>query len=161
MLEIKKLGPIKLGPIARHKGVKGGRQRGETRGEREKKREEECRVLKTAQKFVGGAAGRPQNTCAIPRIREPVNAAPVAPRVACCVKKTAFFGVLLSKQSLIKRPRALRALRMRCLRVLIHKRTHLKPYACDTTDSGACPFVACVSPRCEKCVGHRDMVAPH
>jgi len=91
MLEIKKLGPIKLGPIARHKGVKGGRQRGETRGEREKKREEECRVLKTAQKFVGGAAGRPQNTCAIPRIREPVNAAPVAPRVACCVKKNCVF----------------------------------------------------------------------
>jgi len=94
MFEIKEQNSHKLGPIARHEGVKGGRQRGETRGEREEKRGG-VQSAKNGAEIRRGAAGRPQNTCAIPRIREPVNAAPVAPRVACCVKKTAFFGVLL------------------------------------------------------------------
>ena len=103
--------------------------------------------------------GRPKNTLAIPRIREPVHASPAAPRVACSVKNCVFRSVTI-KKSLRKRSRALRTLRRRCLRVLIDKITHLKPYAYDTTDSGARSCVACVSPRCEKYVGHRGLVAP-
>ena len=46
-------------PILRHEEVKGGRQRGETRGEREG-RKKECKGLKRAQKFTGGRPGRIQ-----------------------------------------------------------------------------------------------------
>ena len=53
-------------PILRHEEVKGGRQRGETRGEREG-RKKECKGLKRAQKFTGGAAGAYTNACAMPR----------------------------------------------------------------------------------------------
>ena len=47
----------KLGPIARHEGVKGGRQRGETRGEREEKRGA-VQSAKNGAEIHRGAAGR-------------------------------------------------------------------------------------------------------
>ena len=93
------------------------------------------------EKRTRGAAGRPKMRVRCHRFGSPSTRRLQRVSAPLALKNGVFSGRFLKtiiKQLLKKRPRAFRALRRRCVRVVIYKRNHLKPYACGYQRKCAC-----------------------